>query len=146
MGTGDAQIIATKARSLRGEALAKSKNGATVRIGMTPGVDTVIQLCRDGRHRSQLRPFPATFLGSSEMTLAELALAYTIFPNGGWRAGTRRTFWNGSRKRTARVWQAQRDQAQRQRDQAGNRLRSALLPGRCAGIRHRARRRGRSLA
>ena len=34
---------------------------------------------------SQLRPYPATFLGSSEITLAELALAYTIFPNGGWR-------------------------------------------------------------
>src|SRR5438477_11714262 len=35
--------------------------------------------------KSPLRPYPATFLGSSEVTLAELALAYTIFPNGGWR-------------------------------------------------------------
>ena len=34
---------------------------------------------------SKLRPYPATFLGSSEITLAELALAYTIFPNEGWR-------------------------------------------------------------
>ena len=67
------------------QALAKSKNGATVRIGMTVGVDPVIQLCRAAGIRSQLRPFPATFLGSSEITLAELALAYTIFPNGGWR-------------------------------------------------------------
>ena len=32
-----------------------------------------------------MREFPATFLGSSEVTLAELALAYTGFPNGGWR-------------------------------------------------------------
>jgi 1A family penicillin-binding protein len=66
-------------------ALARSKNGATVRIGMTPGVDAVIKLCGDAGVRSQLRPFPATFLGSSEITLAELARAYTIFPNGGWR-------------------------------------------------------------
>jgi 1A family penicillin-binding protein len=68
------------------QALAKSKNGATVRIGMTVGVEPVIQLCRAAGIRSQLRPFPATFLGSSEITLAELALAYTIFPNGGWRS------------------------------------------------------------
>jgi len=67
------------------EALSKSKNGATVRLGMTPGVDNVIQLCRDAGMKSALRPYPATFLGSSEVTLAELALAYTIFPNGGWR-------------------------------------------------------------
>ena len=67
------------------QALAKSKNGATVRIGMDAGVDSVIQLSTSAGIRSQLRHFPATFLGSSEITLAELALAYTIFPNGGWR-------------------------------------------------------------
>src|SRR6266513_2522243 len=67
------------------EALAKSKNGATVRIGTTVGVDPVLQLCKAAGIKSPLRPFPATFLGSSEITLAELAVAYTIFPNGGWR-------------------------------------------------------------
>lgn len=67
------------------QALVKSKNGATVRIGMTVGVEPVIQLCHNAGIKSPLRPFPATFLGSSEITLAELALAYTIFPNGGWR-------------------------------------------------------------
>ncbi len=67
------------------QALAKSKNGATVRIGMDAGVDSVIQLSTSAGIRSQLRHFPATFLGSSEITLAELGLAYTIFPNGGWR-------------------------------------------------------------
>ncbi|MGI8819742.1 MAG: PBP1A family penicillin-binding protein [Chthoniobacterales bacterium] len=67
------------------QALAKSKNGATVRIGMQPGVDAVVQLCKTAGIRSPQRPYPATFLGSSEMTLAELALAYTTFPNGGWR-------------------------------------------------------------
>ena len=67
------------------QALVKSKNGATVRIGMDAGVDDVLQLCAAAGIRSPLRPYPATFLGSSEVTLAELALAYTIFPNGGWR-------------------------------------------------------------
>lgn len=68
------------------EALAKSKNGASVRLGMLAGVDAVLQLCKAGGIKSQLRPYPATFLGSSEVTLAELALAYTTFPNGGWRS------------------------------------------------------------
>ncbi|MGI8438004.1 MAG: penicillin-binding transpeptidase domain-containing protein, partial [Chthoniobacterales bacterium] len=67
------------------EALAKSKNGATVRLGMLAGVDAVLQLCKLDGIKSALRPYPATFLGSSVVTLAELALAYTSFPNGGWR-------------------------------------------------------------
>src|SRR5947208_1797127 len=67
------------------QALVKSKNGATVRIGMDAGLDAVLHLCSAAGIRSPLRSYPATFLGSSEVTLAELALAYTIFPNGGWR-------------------------------------------------------------
>lgn len=70
------------------QALVKSKDGATVRIGMDAGVDAVLQLCSSAGIRSPLRPYPATFLGSSEITLAELAMAYTIFPNGGWRPRT----------------------------------------------------------
>jgi penicillin-binding protein 1A len=70
------------------QALVKSKNGASVRIGMNAGVDGVLQLCSAAGIRSPLRPYPATFLGSSEVTLSELALAYTIFPNGGWRPNT----------------------------------------------------------
>jgi 1A family penicillin-binding protein len=70
------------------QALIKSKNGATVRIGMDAGIEAVLQLCSSAGIRSQLRPYPATFLGSSEVTLAELAMGYTIFPNGGWRPST----------------------------------------------------------
>src|SRR5438445_6877458 len=66
------------------QALVKSKNGATVRIGMDAGVDAVLQLCAAAGIRSPLRRYPATFLGSSEVTLVELGLGYTIFPNGGW--------------------------------------------------------------
>jgi 1A family penicillin-binding protein len=70
------------------QALVKSKNGATVRVGMDAGIDAVLQLSSSAGIRSPLRPYPATFLGSSEVTLAELALGYTIFPNGGWRSST----------------------------------------------------------
>jgi penicillin-binding protein 1A len=44
-----------------------------------------MKVARDAGIETKLRPYPATFLGSSEITLAELALAYTIFPNEGWR-------------------------------------------------------------
>src|SRR5678816_1705451 len=70
------------------QALVKSKNGATVRIGMDAGIEAVLQLSSSAGIRSPLRPYPATFLGSSEVTLAELAMGYTIFPNGGWRPST----------------------------------------------------------
>jgi penicillin-binding protein 1A len=68
-------------------ALVKSKNGSAVRIGTTAGLDAVSTLVHAAGVESKLRPYPATFLGSSEITLAELALAYTIFPNEGWRPG-----------------------------------------------------------
>src|SRR5438067_1254872 len=88
------------------QARAKSKNGATVRIGMTVGVDPILQLCRAAGIHSPLRPFPATFLGSSEITLGELALAYTIFPNGGWRASAPHILDRIEEKDGTIVWQA----------------------------------------
>src|SRR5436853_406033 len=90
------------------QALTKSKNGATVRIGMNAGVDSVLQLCSAAGIRSPLRPYPATFLGSSEITLAELALAYTIFPNGGWRPKLPHVLERIEEK-DGTVWHAQRD-------------------------------------
>ena len=88
------------------EALAKSKDGATVRIGMNVGIDPVLQLCRSAGIRSTLRPYPATFLGSSEITLSELALAYTIFPNGGWRPDALHVLERIEEKDGTIVWQA----------------------------------------
>ncbi len=66
-------------------ALIKGKNSATVRVGNEVGLDNVLALGKRAGFVSELRQFPATFLGSSEMPLAELVLAYTAFPNGGWR-------------------------------------------------------------
>src|SRR4029077_1386777 len=95
------------------QALAKSKGGATVRIGMDTGVDQVLQLCRAAGIRSSLRPYPATFLGSSEIMLAELALAYTIFPNGGGRPNTAHIVERIEEK-DGTVWHAQREPGNRQ--------------------------------
>ena len=90
------------------EALARSKNGATIRFGMDAGVDQVLQLCRSAGIHSALRPYPATLLGSSEITLAELALGYSIFPNGGWRPTTMHIL-DRIEEKDGTVWTAQRD-------------------------------------
>jgi len=66
-------------------ALVKSKNAASVRLGMATGIDKVMQLAKSAGIESPLRPFPATYLGSSEATLMEMTMAYTMFPNGGWK-------------------------------------------------------------
>src|SRR6266581_2619507 len=95
------------------QAMAKSKNGATVRIGMDAGVDAVLQLSTSAGIRSQLRHFPATFLGSSEITLAELALAYTIFPNGGWRARAPHILDRIDDKEGSVVWQSEEDRSRK---------------------------------
>ncbi|MDQ6656120.1 MAG: penicillin-binding transpeptidase domain-containing protein, partial [Verrucomicrobiota bacterium] len=88
------------------QALAKGKNGATVRIGMQAGVDAVVQLAKASGIRSPQRPYPATFLGSSEVTLAELALAYTSFPNEGWRSAGAFMLEKIEKKDGSVVWQA----------------------------------------
>jgi membrane carboxypeptidase/penicillin-binding protein len=90
------------------QALVKSKNGASVRIGMDAGLDDVLKLCRTAGVRSSLRPYPATLLGSSEVTLAELGLAYTIFPNGGWRPSSLHILEKIEEK-DGTVWVAQRE-------------------------------------
>ena len=91
------------------EALAKSKNGATVRIGMDTGIEPMLKLCQSAGIRSPLRPYPATFLGSSEVTLAELALAYTIFPNDGWRPQTLHILERIEEKDGTVVWSARQE-------------------------------------
>jgi penicillin-binding protein 1A len=90
------------------EALTKSKNGAAVRIGTTAGLDAVTQLVHNAGVESKLRPYPATFLGSSVITLAELARAYTIFPNEGTRAPAPHVLDRIEDKEGNIVWQSER--------------------------------------
>src|SRR6202048_777258 len=64
---------------------ALSKNAATVRIGVEAGLDAVLKLAKRAGIQDDLRPYPATFLGSSDVTLADLVTAYTMFPGNGSR-------------------------------------------------------------
>ena len=123
------------------QALAKSKNGATIRIGMTVGVDPVIQLCRTAGIHSPLRPFPATFLGSSEITLGELALAYTIFPNGGWRPGAPHILDRIEEKDGTIVWQAPQEKTRQTviKPETAYEVHSCLVDALETGTGHAAR-------
>ncbi len=66
-------------------ALVKSKNGATVRLGMATGMKDVMELADAAGISSDLANYPRTYLGGSEVYPIELALSYTMFPNGGSR-------------------------------------------------------------
>ncbi len=66
-------------------ALELSKNAATVRLGLRVGLDAFLEFAKLAGIDSPMRPYNSSFLGSSEVTLAELCKAYTIFPNGGLR-------------------------------------------------------------
>jgi penicillin-binding protein 1A len=76
------------------------------RISNRPKASVAEALCSAAGVRSSLRPYPATFLGSSEITIAELALAYTIFPNAGWRPGTPHILERIEEKDGSVVWDA----------------------------------------
>jgi penicillin-binding protein 1A len=65
--------------------LADGKNSATVRIGVEAGLESVTKLARNAGIQDDLRPFPATFLGSSDVTLGDLVTAYTMYPGNGSR-------------------------------------------------------------
>jgi membrane peptidoglycan carboxypeptidase len=67
------------------EALVRGKNAAVVRVGFQTGLEAVGKLAREAGIESPLRPYANSYLGSSEQTLEETTLAYTIFPGGGSR-------------------------------------------------------------
>jgi 1A family penicillin-binding protein len=67
------------------QAFALSKNAASVRVGIEAGLDSVLKLAKAAGIDEDLRPFPATFLGSSEVALSDLVTGYTMFANEGSR-------------------------------------------------------------
>ena len=67
------------------DAFVRGKNAAVVRVGFKTGLDTLGKLTKDAGIGSPLRPFANAYLGSSEFTLEESTLAYTMFPGGGSR-------------------------------------------------------------
>ena len=67
------------------EAVSRGKNAAVVRLGFKTGLDDLGKLCIAAGIKSPLRDVANAYLGSSEMSLDELTLAYTVFPGGGSR-------------------------------------------------------------
>jgi len=67
------------------EALVRSSNAATVRLGMGVGVERVIEQARALGISGPLPPYPSLLLGTAEVVPAELVAAYAAFGNGGFR-------------------------------------------------------------
>ncbi|MEM7245022.1 MAG: PBP1A family penicillin-binding protein [Acidobacteriota bacterium] len=64
-------------------ALARSMNISSVRLLNQVGYDETIEFARRCGISSKLKPYPSLALGAMELTLLEIASAYTIFPNQG---------------------------------------------------------------
>jgi penicillin-binding protein 1B len=64
-------------------ALALSRNIATIKVAETTGYGEVAALWRQVGASTSPRPYPAIALGVFEATPYEIAMAYTLFPNGG---------------------------------------------------------------
>jgi membrane peptidoglycan carboxypeptidase len=67
------------------EAVARGKNAAVVRLGFRTGLEDLGKISKAAGIRSPLRDVANSYLGSSEMSLDELTLAYTSFPGKGTR-------------------------------------------------------------
>jgi penicillin-binding protein 1B len=67
------------------QALAESRNAATVRLALDVGLEAVARAATDLGIRGPLPLVPALALGVAETSLLELTAAYSVFANGGIR-------------------------------------------------------------
>ena len=65
------------------EALARSRNTASVRIGDYAGMNNVLETARKIGFNQKIPNTPAIYLGAFEATPHQVAQAYCVFPNGG---------------------------------------------------------------
>lgn len=65
------------------EALARSYNKASVRLGWEVGLDRVIATLRKAGVNSDIEPFPALLLGALELTPLQVGQLYQTLANGG---------------------------------------------------------------
>jgi penicillin-binding protein 1B len=65
------------------QALARSLNVATAKVGEKVGFDRVVALWESLGMSSRLEPYPSLVLGTFEVTPLELAAAYAVIANGG---------------------------------------------------------------
>lgn len=64
-------------------AFANSTNSAAVNLGMQVGLSNVVEMARRMGIQSKLLPVPSLPLGTSEVTVLEMAAAYATIANGG---------------------------------------------------------------
>ena len=67
------------------QALAHSLNVATVKLAQQVGFANVVRVARAAGMNDQIQPSPAVALGAYQVTPFEIARAYTIFADDGWR-------------------------------------------------------------
>lgn len=67
------------------EALARSYNKATVRLGREVGLERVIAAIGKAGVSGEIEPFPALLLGSLDLTPVQVAQLYQTLANGGFR-------------------------------------------------------------
>ena len=67
------------------QALAESRNVPTIRLANALGVDSLVEAARRFGIQRDLPAFLSLALGASEVTLAEITSAFTVFPNHGVR-------------------------------------------------------------
>jgi penicillin-binding protein 1B len=67
------------------EAIAESRNAATVRLALDVGIDAVARAAADTGIGSPLPRVPALALGTAETSVLELTAAYGVFASGGLR-------------------------------------------------------------
>ena len=67
-------------------ALYRSQNLPAVEVALATGLDNVVALARRAGFRQRVPAVPSLALGSLDATVLEVASAYTVFPNGGFRA------------------------------------------------------------
>jgi len=65
------------------DALVRSRNTASVRVGNFSGLDKVLQTAEDVGFIQGFPKTPSSYLGSWEATPWQVASAYTVFPNNG---------------------------------------------------------------
>lgn len=83
------------------QALARSLNVATAKVGEEIGFQRVVELWEAMDMSSRLEPYPSLVLGTFEVTPAELAAAYAVIANGGVRVVPR--FFKSIRDENERV-------------------------------------------
>jgi len=63
------------------DALARSRNTASIRVGNYSGMENVIETARMAGFQQEIHKDPSIYLGSFSATPKEVATAYTAFPN-----------------------------------------------------------------